>query len=197
MEVKLREIEGGWDRGYALHKHTLSSNFMGNNEQGYPTFDTTRSEPGEALYLLKFRNDFRQIEPLALAVQSHILPLLGGFSLIVPMPASKVRARQPVHELAKKLGSLTKKPVFENLLVKNASNPGSQQLKDLGGRAEKLAALEGRFEIDQSVITNEGCWNVLLIDDLFDTGASMEVACTTLRSYPKIAKIFVAALTWK
>jgi hypoxanthine phosphoribosyltransferase len=41
-----------------------------------------------------------------------------------------------------------------------------------------------------------GC-NALVLDDLFDSGASMEAACTVLRTYAKIDKIFIAAFTWK
>ncbi|WP_456024069.1 hypothetical protein [Pseudomonas protegens] len=46
-------------------------------------------------------------------------------------------------------------------------------------------------------ITTDGCWNVLVVDDLFDSGASMDAACAVLRKYLKVGKIYVAALTWK
>jgi len=52
MKVNIRKLDGSWDLGYALHKHTLSSIYLGDNEYGHPQFDTTRSEPGEALYQL-------------------------------------------------------------------------------------------------------------------------------------------------
>lgn len=39
--------------------------------------------------------------------------------------------------------------------------------------------------------------DALVLDDLFDSGASMKAACSVLRTYAKIDKIFVAALTWK
>lgn len=46
-----------------------------------------------------------------------------------------------------------------------------------------------------SVLTVSG--NLLLIDDLFDTGASMEAACAILRGIEAIGSIYVAALTCK
>ena len=63
-------------------------------------------------------------------------------------------------------------------------------------QAEKEAALMGRFAI-KDTITNTGGWNALLLDDLFHTGASMTAVCAALRTYPKVKKIYVAALTWK
>lgn len=196
MDVQVRKIEGSWDLGYALHKHTLSSVYIGDDAWGHPRFDPTRSEPGEALFQLKYRNDWNQVAPLAAQVQTSLLPLFGQIGLIIPMPASTPRDRQPVTELANALGQLTGIPVFENMVVKAPAPLGSTPLKNLHTRAEKDAALAGRISINQC-ITNEGRWNALLLDDLFDTGATMNAVCQALRAYPKINHIYAAAITWK
>ena len=94
------------------------------------------------------------------------------------------------------MGRAINVPVFENILVKAAESGGGQQLKDMTDKEQKKAALVGRFTINDN-ISNTRSWNVLLLDDLFDTGASMEVACAALRTYAKIKNIYVAALTWK
>ncbi len=112
------------------------------------------------------------------------------------MPPSVSRARQPVNEVCLALGHTIKVPVFERLLVKAESPTALAQLKNINSKTDKLAALEGRFVIEDE-IRNSGRWNVLLVDDLFDTGASMEAACSALRTYPKFKHIYVAALTWK
>ena len=75
MQVQVRKLEGSWDLGYALHKHTLSSVYLGDDEHGHPRFDNTRSGPGEALYQLKYRGDWNQIAPLAAQIQATLLPL--------------------------------------------------------------------------------------------------------------------------
>ena len=131
MQVQVRKLEGSWDLGYALHKHTLSSVYLGDDEYGRPRFDTTRSEPGEALYQLKYRSDWTQAQALAAQVQQSLLPLFGKIGLIVPMPASTMRARQPVNEIANELGRLTQTPVFDNIIVKAPAPEGSPQLKNL------------------------------------------------------------------
>ena len=196
MQVQLKKLEGSWDLGYALHKHTLSSVYLGDDEYGHPRFDTTRSEPGESLYQLKYRGDWDQVKPLAAQVKTSLLPLFGKIGLIIPMPASTARARQPVNEIAAELGRLTDTPVFDNIIVKAPAPQGSPQLKNLHGREEKEAALQGRFSINPA-ITNEGCWNALLLDDLFDTGATMDAVSETLRTYKKISQVYAASLTWK
>jgi predicted amidophosphoribosyltransferase len=196
VKVFVRKLEGSWDAGYALHKHTLSSVYLGDNEWGHPQFDTTRSEPGEALFQLKYRDDWAQVGPLAVQVKETLLPLFGKIGLIIPMPASTVRQRQPVEEIANELGRLTKIPVFNDIIVKAPSPQGAPQLKNLHTREEKDAALEGRFSINPS-ITNDGHWNALLLDDLFDTGATMNAVCRTLRTYKKIDRVYIASITWK
>lgn len=196
MEVQVRKLQGSWDLGYALHKHTLSSVYVGDDEWGHARFDNTRSEPGEALYQLKYRSDWDQVEPLAAQVQATLLPLFGKIGLIVPMPASTVRAKQPVNVLAYALGRLTGIPVFDEIVTKTPAPPGSTPLKNMHTRAEKDAVLAGRFGINQC-ITNEGHWNALLLDDLFDTGATMDAVCQALRTYRKINRIYAAAITWK
>lgn len=196
MQVQIKKLEGSWDLGYALHKHTLSSTYLGDDEYGHPRFDTTRSEPGEALYQLKYRSDWNQVAPIAAQLQATLLPLFEKIGLIIPMPASTVRARQPVDELATELGRITGIPVLDNIVVKSPAPEGSPQLKNLHSREEKDAALQGRFSINPS-ITNDGCWNALLLDDLFDTGATMDAVCKALRTYNKINRVYAASITWK
>ena len=192
MHYNLREIVGIWDLGYALDKHTLYSNYIGDNEHGHPMFDTKRTEVGEALYQLKYRHDSNQVQPLAEALAKVAKERFGNIGLVIPMPASTVRPRQPVFELAKAISHLLGVNSFEGILSKKKG----AALKNLSCKDEKLEALEGSFTL-KDMIKGDGPWNALLVDDLFDTGASMEAACTLLKTYPKIAKIFVLTLTWK
>ena len=196
MQVQIKAIIGNWDAGYTLHKHTLSNVYLGDDANGHPQFDTTRSEPGEALFQLKYRSDWTRVPVIATALHLNVLPLLNEVGLIIPMPASIVRAKQPVAEIANELGKLAGIPVFHNIVVKTPAPSGSPQLKNLKTKAEKIAALEGRITISPE-ITNEGCWNALMLDDLFDTGATMEAVCTALRTYPKIGRIYATTVSWK
>lgn len=194
LQVNLRQLTGPWLQGWALDKHTISSTITGHYPNGYPIWDTKRPEAGEALFRLKYRFDWSQVEPLAAAMAEHIFPRLPHVGLIVPMPASKERTRQPVTEVAELLGAKTNTPVFTDLLRK--ANPSRVSLKDLKTKQEKTEAIGDGFSINPE-ITNEGKWNVLLVDDLFDTGASAEAACKALSSYQKVGGIYLATMTWR
>jgi predicted amidophosphoribosyltransferase len=196
MKNNVKAICGNWDTGFALDKHTISSDFLGYDQNGRAQFDTKRTEVGEALYQLKYRNDFSKVEPLALGIMEHIVPRLGKIGLVIPMPATNVRPRQPVTEVARALAEHLKVPMFDNILIKTPPKPDEPQLKDIVGKAQKVSALQGRFDINDA-IENNGQWSALVVDDLFDTGASMEAATSKLRSYNKIGNVLVATLTWK
>jgi predicted amidophosphoribosyltransferase len=196
VDVNLHELHGNWDKGLALNKHTLSSVFTGHNEFGHPTFQNTRSEPGEALYQLKYRNDFTQVGPLAQAMFDHIVPAIGNFGIVIPMPATKQRTRQPVQEITESLSKLTGTLYAPGILLKNQPPPGAPEIKDLGTKEEKIEALSERFVLNEAFITNEGKWGALLVDDKYDTGASVEAACAVLRRYTKLGQIFVATCSW-
>ncbi|SFN49869.1 hypothetical protein SAMN04487859_103239 [Roseovarius lutimaris] len=174
----------------------LSSEFLGHNEYGHPQFNNVRTEAGEAVYQLKYKQDWEQVAQLASGVIEHIVPKFGKIGLVVPVPASKQRARQPVYEVAKAVAKHLKVESFEGIVNKLPTDEPTVSLKDLSTKDEKVAALEGRFEL-KDAITNEGCWNALVIDDLYDSGASLEAVCAMLGSYRKIGKIYVATLTWK
>lgn len=192
MQVNLRQLQGRFTKGYALDKHSKSSTPIGENEYGHMQFETIRTDAGEAVFLLKYRSDHGKAKELAQAVMDHIVPLLPGFGLIVPMPASNPRQVQPVTLVANELGALTGKPVFELL----SKAPGGATLKNLHTREDKDQALAGAITLNPT-IQNNGKWNALLVDDLYHSGASIDAAADVLRTYEKIGDIFVATLTWR
>lgn len=193
MKVTLRHIRGPWDAGWVLDKHSVSSVCTGYDDWGHPQFDTTRTDVGEATFQLKYRSDWTQVQPLARAIAQYIYPKLPDVGFIVPMPASKYRPRQPVTEVANELGRLVGKPVYTDLLLKAANG---QSLKNLNTKDEKIEAIGNSFSV-HDVIAGQVKLNVLIVDDLFHTGASMEAACKILRTHPKVHRIYVAALTWR
>ncbi|MBK0019159.1 ComF family protein [Kosakonia sp. S42] len=193
MEINIKDIVGNWDRGVVLDKHSKYSVVTGQNQWGHNVYETTRTEVGEALYQLKYQSDWNQVGPLARCLYDNAYPLFDRVGFIIPVAASNVRARQPVTEVARALAQLAGVPCFDGLLLKA---PGCVSLKNLNTKQEKVEAIGNSFSVSP-VITNEGRWNVLVIDDLYHTGASMEAACAALRGYNKINNIYVAALTWR
>lgn len=196
MKVRIKQISGTFDDGYALDKHTASSVFIGHNEYGHPQFDTTRTPAGEAVFQLKYRGDFDQVKPLAKAVVRNIVPHFPKIGLVMPTPASTTRQRQPVHEVARSVAEWIDVPLFDNLIERSAVAANTGSLKNLNTREEKDEALKGRYLLNKP-ITNRGSWNVLVVDDLYHTGATMDAVCSLLAQYDKISGVYVAALTWR
>lgn len=192
MKTNVQRIFGNWDIGYSLDKHSLSSVFIGNNEFGHPMFDTTRTEVGEALYQLKYNSDSSQISIIGQQVVDYLGEYLQSVSFIIPMPASKPRVLQPVNEIAKQIAVLMNIPYVDNLLVKTAY---TAQVKNMPLKIERINALCSNFKVND--VLPEGFHNVLIVDDLYDTGASLEAATAMLRQYTKINKIFVITITRK
>jgi predicted amidophosphoribosyltransferase len=165
MNVNLKQVFGPWAYGWVLDKHSHHSVFKGYNEQGRATFDTSRTEVGEATFRLKFRRDWTQAQPLANALVRHVLPRLPKVGFIVPMPASTQRPRQPVNEVARVVAKIAGVPMFERLLLK-APNADGLHLKDLTTKEAKLDAIGNSYHVNDEIKNDRQC-NVLLVDDLY------------------------------
>ena len=196
MKVRIKQISGAFNDGYALDKHTVSSVFIGYSEYGHPQFDTTRTPVGEAVFQLKYRGDFDQVKPLAKAVVQNIVPHFPEIGLVMPAPASTTLQRQPVHEIASSVAERMDVPLFDNLIERSAVAANTSSLKNFNTREEKDEALKGRYLLNKP-ITKKGSWNVLVVDDLYHTGATMDAVCSLLTQYDKIFGVYVAALTWR
>jgi predicted amidophosphoribosyltransferase len=192
MEVNVKKINGNWDLGYSLDKHVLQSTYLGENQWGHPEFDTTRTEIGEALYLLKYRSDYSQIPVVANQISESLADFFSTACLVIPMPASKKRVRQPVTEIAISLSERMGIPCLENLLIKNQNTP---QMKDISSRDEKVDTLVKAFSVND--VLGDGLYDILIIDDIYDTGSSLEAATKVLKGYTKIRNIYVATATRK
>lgn len=192
MKVNIRKIHGLWEDGLSLDKHTLSSVYTGDNEYGHPTFDTTRTEIGECLYQLKYRHDYNQVPIIAHEISTAASSAFEFISFVLPVPPSQHRNRQPVVEVSRQVAANLGVPCIENMLLKNAH---TEQMKNISTRDEKIKALCDKLYFQD--IVADGQYDVLIIDDLYDTGATLEAATVVLRSYLKIRNIYVATITRK
>jgi predicted amidophosphoribosyltransferase len=68
-------------------------------------------------------------------------------------------------------------------------------MKNIGSREDKIEALCDKLSFMD--VLDGGQYDVLIVDDLYDTGATLEAATIVLRSYPKIRNIYVATITRK
>ncbi|QZX85156.1 ComF family protein [Metapseudomonas otitidis] len=190
--MNVMQIRGrNWHQGFSLDKHIVKSTPIGYNESGYMQFDTERTAIGESVFQLKYRSDFSQVSILADAVMAGVGGALKNISFVIPMPASKVRQNQPVYAVSAMVAERLGVPYFENFLLKTRTTP---VMKDIEGYEQRIAALQGCFSVDNHAV-DTGRWNILIIDDLFDTGASLTAACAELLKSDRVGHITVVALT--
>jgi len=189
IEINPKEIKGSWDAGYVLDVHTISSTMIGYNEFGHPEFDTQRSPLGELVYRLKYKGDKSAIPLIVGSVASFLQSRAIAAEVIVPIPPSKLqRPYQPVIEIASELSKALKIVLDTTSLTKKKATP---QMKDIGDFSERIAALETAFTVGMAL---EGK-DVLLIDDLFQSGATMNVVAQTLKEQGHAKAVCAIALT--
>lgn len=187
LEMKY-EIHGAWRKGYAFDLHTIASAYLGPDEFGHDRFANTRSEMGEFIYRLKYRSDLTTIP--------KIVGLLAGikgiekFDVIVPVPSSNTsRAFQPVDEIAKALGESRGVPVLAGFLQKTAK----EQLKNVTNQEERQRLLERAIRVAGTEDISQK--TVLLVDDLYRSGSTLNACCSVLIREAEAASVCVLAMT--
>lgn len=180
-EVHPIALSGDWAEGFALDRHTISSVYIGDSAGGHPQFENTHSEVGELLFQLKYRSDKSAVQPLAETAVNFIRKKKWPIEIIVPVPPSTHRAEQPVFLIAKKMGNLLGVPVDTTSIKKIRATPPLKGIHDFD---ERMALLEGAFEINCSKIKNQ---KVLLFDDFYDYGSTLHTIydCMTENCQPK------------
>src|SRR5271157_5265288 len=169
IEIHPKEIKGSWDQGYVLDVHTISSTMIGYNELGHPEFDTVRSELGELVYRLKYKGDTNVIPSVVEVTAGFVNAWKIHPDVVVPIPPSKVqRAFQPVVEIASELAKSLGVALNMSSIEKTKPTP---QMKDIGDFPARVAALETAFTCGNDLAGKQ----VLLLDDLFQSGATMNV----------------------
>jgi len=191
--IKPIELRGNWAQGYALDTHTISSEYLGDDDYGTPRFDTERSELGELVVRLKYRGAISTITLIVSAV-SHFLAndwgIVPRLDYIIPVPPSSTgRKRQPVIEIAKTLSTITGVPLCVDGLNKVKETP---ELKKILEYAKRRQILQDAFTADCDCLMGK---SVLVFDDLYRSGATLRVITDTLYSKGQVSSVYVLTLT--
>lgn len=184
-----KKIFGKWISGYALDIHTVSSTHLGVNEAGHDVFDTKRSELGELLYRLKYGSDGTAERPIVEAAAAFLRTSRTKFDLIVPVPPSGARKLQPVIVLAQGIGVAVGLPVADCL---STTRP-TTQLKGVVGAQDRTRLLAGLYAVDSARTAGR---HILLFDDLYRSGATLNAATDVLMGGGRAASVRVLTITY-
>jgi predicted amidophosphoribosyltransferase len=193
ISIKPIELKGNWTKGYSLDIHTISSTYLGDDEFGHPCFDTKRSELGELVIRLKYRDDKSVLNDILDSITDFLKnkwKIINTLDYIVPVPPSNLtRKYQPVIEIAEKLSNTIKLPVCIDSLVKVKKTP---ELKDIVDFEKRKEILEDAFNIQNDCIKGK---NILLFDDLYRSGATLQIITGVLYNKGKVKNVYVLTLT--
>lgn len=183
-------LKGKWREGYALDFHTTKSAFMGYDEYGHPFFDTTYSEVGDLLFRLKYRGDFSIKDLLVETVVNFIRTWKPAVEVIVPVPPTRAaRPVQPVLILSQAIGAKLGMPVAADCIKKVRKIP---ELKGVFDFEERRKLLNGAFSVKSMMVEGKG---VLLVDDLYRSGATMNTISEMLYAQGGVAEVYALAVT--
>lgn len=173
VQVHPQIITGLWKAGCALDLHTTSSTPVGENQFGHMQFETVRPAIAELLYQLKYRGNQSAAADVIETAADFLKPHCQKFDLIVPVPPSTPRAVQPVLVLAYGIGAALKIPVANCV----GTTRSTTQLKGVTDPEERKKHLDGLYAIDVAQTRGK---NILLFDDLFRSGATMNAITEVL-----------------
>jgi ATP-dependent DNA helicase RecQ len=152
-----RPLVGSWQQGWALGFHSRISGA-----------DWSRSGVGDLTYRLKYDSDTTVLP--ALVQQTLDLfaahPEMGQADFIIPVPSSTERKVSPVHAFCEALAGKIKLPV-QSVVAKSRQTQPQKEMQTL---AQKRANVTGAF----SMCGNISEKRILLVDDLFDSGATLD-----------------------
>ena len=188
VAIHPQRITGNWKSGIALDFHTTSSTPIGPNEYGHMQFDTIRPEIAELLYQLKYRNDQNAAKSIIDTAADFLAPRRNNFELIIPVPASTERAIQPVLVLATGIGEALRVPV--NPCV-TPTRP-TTQLKSVTDPNERKVLLHDLYTVEKAQTRGK---RILLFDDLFRSGATMNAITDLLLTEGRAGTVLVLTIT--
>jgi competence protein ComFC len=192
MEINLRPLLGNWTHGWALDQHTVSSTTGDSGSFDRPAFATERSEIGEAIFKLKYRDDLTQVEPIAQTVAGFIRGRseLCDIKAILAVPPSDGRRRyQPVEVVAARVGALLGLPAPDDYLFKSRE---TQPLMGIAAKRRRRQELDDAFAVRDKRFTGQ---HVLLFDDLYRSGGTLKAVTVALLFQGSAAMVSVVAAT--
>lgn len=188
MKLHPQGIQGPWNAGLVLDWHTVDSQCIGENEFGYPVFETTRSEIGELLYQFKYRSNDDALRRIVAIACKYLIRARGKFDLVLPVPPSNPD-RTVTQQIARGVAECLGADFNDRALEKRV---GTQELKSISDPERRKEILAGAFLANPEMLKDR---TVLLVDDLYRSGATLEACTNAVMNVGLASRVYVMAVT--
>lgn len=173
-----------WDLGYAMAMHSISSELI---DPVHNIFETKRTPLGQAIFLYKYRQTYYLRDELVNLAEIIIQrKFIEKIDLLTMPPPNTIREWQPVEKIAICVSSSLGIPLY-----KIAQKESGKTMKNLEMKDEKQKYLMENLYCDADNIKGK---NILIIDDIFDTGATLDI-CTQKLKEQGCGKVYVLTFT--
>lgn len=185
--MNIVKVDGNWTEGYILDYHTIYSIPLGEDEYGRMRFDTTRTELGALLYKMKYNG---RVDTSA-EIVDLISPFLNDWLInkeidfVIPVPPTEQRTLQPVFAVAVQIAECYNLGYDLGVFEKTSNTPAKNMPKDNKNLAGTIKALKQANSVH----------NVLLVDDLYESGSTANECARLLLQDKNIRNIYYLALT--
>lgn len=187
MSLNPKKIYGKWNEGYVLDDHIIESIYLGIDAYGHAMYDNTRSKLGDLLYNFKYKNKHDNLNNIITLIKPFLKQwkALQNINIVMPVPPSnKNRDYQPVTELANSIATVINKPFTDKILTKQSAieSKNSENKPKIKNSIKALQKAKSKHSI-------------LLVDDLYDTGITLNECVSVLQKDPLLLEIYVLAMT--
>jgi predicted amidophosphoribosyltransferase len=182
-------LQGNWAFGFAFDLHTPYSNHLGVDENGNDRFENIYTAMGYLIHSFKYKNNRSALPEIIKLLDKIEWPTKIDFIIPIP-PTDNTRTFQPVTEIAIALGQSIGVTVLTNILIKT---PGGKALKNTSDPQKRENTLRETIAVNDDPIIHDK--SILLIDDLYRSGATLRISTDLLMKVAKVRVVSVLTMT--
>lgn len=178
-------VSGLWDEGFVIDMYSESSKYIGEDAFGKKHFETTYTPSGNLLHSMKYNGHNDNSKALAEICAKFMSEWLADkkVDVILSVPPTQRRDIQPVFLIAEAISAITGILYSNDVLIKTGFN--------------QAKFLDNKNKIDGSIVMSKPAkrrCNILLIDDIYNTGSTANECTRVLKSDPLVDKVYYLAI---